>query len=200
MLEALIWRTLFKSALSHLRDTQLILTLTEPFDQTQKSLNSYLSPLSIQNFMSDTENFGDQKNQRAKELLGRLKVVKIHEMDKLLILLAKILSQLKHGQQTFNLKLIIIDSLSSLFWEVGSKSLKQHERYQQQIKEVLYYFKCLTRRHHVGVIFTNNCKDAGVTRVTDLQNQVGEPLQWAADKQIYANCDEHSINYIFIKH
>ena len=42
--------------------------------------------------MSDTENFGDQKNQRAKELLGRLKVVKIHDMDKLLILLAKILS------------------------------------------------------------------------------------------------------------
>lgn len=50
-----------------------------------------------------------------QELLGRLKVLKIHELDKLIILLAKIISQLKNKQQNFNLKMIIIDSLSSLF-------------------------------------------------------------------------------------
>lgn len=102
--------------------------------------------------------------------MGRLKVLKIHELDKLVLLLAKILSQLKKKQLNFNLKMLIIDSLSSLFWECGSKSQKIHDRYQQLIKELLYYFKLLTRKYFICVIFTNNTRDGGASRVTELTN------------------------------
>ena len=45
------------------------------------------------------------------------------------------------------------------------------------VKELLYYFKTLAKHHFVGVVYTNNTKDAAsVTRVTDLKNLVGEPL------------------------
>jgi len=54
------------------------------------------------------------------------------------------------------------------------------------IKELLYYFKCLTKKHFISVMYTNNTRDEGATRVTDLKNQIGEPLSWAVDKQIYA--------------
>ena len=55
------------------------------------------------------------------------------------------------------------------------------------VKDLLYYFKTLAKNHFVGIVYTNNTKDATVTRVTDLKNQVGEPLTWAVDKQIFAN-------------
>jgi hypothetical protein len=112
----------------------------------------------------------ERKQEKTRELLGRLKVIKIHDLDRLILLLAKIISQIKKKQLNFNLKMIIIDSLSSLFWESGSKSQKQHDRYQQLIKEVLYYFKILTRRYFISVIFTNNSREGGATRVTELQN------------------------------
>ena len=66
---------------------------------------------------------------------------------------------------------------------------------------MLFYLKTLSKNHFVGVVYTNNTRDAGVQRVTDLRNQVGEPLQWAVDKQIFANqmADGHT-SYVFIKH
>ena len=51
----------------------------------------------------------------------------------------------------------------------------------------MYYFKTLAKNHFVGVVYTNNSKDvSSLTRVTDLKNQVGEPMQMAVDKQILA--------------
>jgi hypothetical protein len=50
--------------------------------------------------------------------------------------------------------------------------------------------KTLTKKYFISVIYTNNTKDANVTRVTELKNLVGEPLTWAVDKQIYA----HQVN------
>ena len=58
------------------------------------------------------------------------------------------------------------------------------------IKELLFYFKSLTKKYFISVVFTNNTKDARVSRVTELKNLVGEPLNFAVDKQIYA----HQIN------
>ena len=56
------------------------------------------------------------------------------------------------------------------------------------IKDLLYFFKTLTKKHFIGVVYTNNTKDANlIQRVTDLKNLVGEPLSWAVDKQIFAN-------------
>jgi hypothetical protein len=54
------------------------------------------------------------------------------------------------------------------------------------IKELLFYFKSFTKKHFISVIYTNNSRDGGATRVTELKNQIGEPLSWAVDKQIYA--------------
>lgn len=70
--------------------------------------------------MSDGDK--DKKQDKLQEILGRLKIIKVHDLTKLTILLAKILSQLKNQQLNFNLKMIIIDSLSSLFEESSSKS------------------------------------------------------------------------------
>lgn len=68
--------------------------------------------------------------------------------------------------------MIVIDSLSSLFWETSSQtSSKAHDRQQQQlIKEVLYYLKVLSRKYFISVIFTNNTRDGaqGVTRVSEI--------------------------------
>ena len=98
------------------------------------------------------------------------------------MLLAMILSQIKSKKLNFDLRLVVIDSLSSLFNAVPSKN------YFSLIKDLLYYFKSLTKKHFVGVIYTNNTKDANsVQRVTDVKNIVGEPLCWASDKQIFAN-------------
>jgi len=56
------------------------------------------------------------------------------------------------------------------------------------VKDLLYCFKTLTKKYFIGVVFTNNTKDAqGVTRVSELKNLVGEPMAWAVDKQIYAS-------------
>ena len=101
--------------------------------------------------------------------------------------------------------MIVIDSLSSLFWESSSSSSsKAHDKQQQQlIKEVLYYLKVLTRKYFISVIFTNNSRDgsSAVTRVSEISTQLGEPLGWAVDKQIYACCDDpHNISYVLIKH
>jgi hypothetical protein len=65
-----------------------------------------------------------------------------------------------------DLKLIVIDSLSSLFATVSNN--KQH--YYQMIKELLCLFKTLAKNHFVGIVYTNNTKDAQVQRVTDLRN------------------------------
>lgn len=50
--------------------------------------------------------------------MGRLRILKIHSLDKLVLLLAKILSQVKNKQLNFNLRMIVIDSLSSLFCDI----------------------------------------------------------------------------------
>ncbi len=73
-----------------------------------------------------------KKAEKAKEILGRLQVVQIHDMDRLILLLAKLISRLQHKQLNFPLKMIVIDSLSSLFWETSSSSSsKAHDRQQQ---------------------------------------------------------------------
>lgn len=96
-----------------------------------------------------------------------------------------------------DLRLIVIDSLSSLF--AGLPSAKQH--FSQMVKDLLYYFKTLTKNHFVGIVYTNNTKDATVQRVTDLRNQVGEPLSWAVDKQIFAKqMDDGLTSYVILKH
>lgn len=53
---------------------------------------------------------------------------------------------------------------------------------------MLYYFKTLTKKHFISVVYTNNTKDASVVqRVTEVKTIVGEPLNWAVDKQIFAS-------------
>jgi len=80
---------------------------------TTNYINNENLNIVLKNFIADPDK--EKKEEKMQELLGRLKVLKIHELDKLIILLAKIISQLKNKQQNFNLKMIIIDSLSSLF-------------------------------------------------------------------------------------
>ena len=128
-------------------------------------------------------------------------------MDRLILLLAKLLSRLEHKQLNVPLKMIVIDSLSSLFWETGanpSTSKGSHDRLQQHlIKEVLYYLKVLATKYFISIIFTNNTRDGAhqVTRVSEISLQLGEPLGWAVDKQIYACQDDpHSISYVLVKH
>ena len=89
----------------------------------------------------------------------------------------------------------MIDSLSSLFNGVPAKG------YFALIKDLLFYFKSLTKKHSVGIVYTNNSKDSNpAQRVTDVKNIVGEPLSWAIDKQIYATqLTTGETNYIMIK-
>ena len=72
------------------------------------------------------------------------------------MLLSMVLSQLKSKKLNFDLRLIVIDSLSSLFNGVPSKA------YFSLIKDLLFYFKSLTKKHYVGVVYTNNSKDTSV--------------------------------------
>jgi len=115
--------------------------------------------------------------------MTRLRVLKIFELDQLIILLAKIISMLKKKELTFNVRMIVIDSLSSLFSGISTKN----HYYSSMIKELLYYFKTLTKKYYISIIYTNNTKDNMVSRVTELKNLVGEPLSWAVDKAIYAH-------------
>jgi hypothetical protein len=52
--------------------------------------------------------------------------------------------------------MIVIDSLSALFNSVPAKP----HQYFTMIKELLFYFKSLTKRHFISVVYTNNTKDA----------------------------------------
>lgn len=127
--------------------------------------------------------------------MKRLRVIKIFDLEQLLVLMSLILSQMRNKQVKFDLRMIVIDSLSSLFAQSSAKQ----QQYFQQIKDLLYYFKNLTKRHNVCVIYTNNTRDAaGISKVTDLKNLVHEPLSWAVDKQFYAthNQDGSFSNYI----
>ena len=90
---------------------------------------------------------------------------------------------IKSKQLTFNLRMIVIDNLSCLFSNIPQRG----QYYYNLIKELLYYMKTLTKKYFISVVYTNNTKDANVTRVTELKNLVGEPLTWAVDKQIYAH-------------
>lgn len=148
-----------------------------------------------QNFINSTE--AKEKAQQVQQALSRLRVIKVFDLEELFLLLSMILTQKKRRQMQVDLRLIIIDSLSSLFASLpGNKS-----HYYQMVKELLYQFKTLAKNHFIGVIYTNNTKDASVQRVTDLRNQVGEPLSWAVDKQIYANqMADGQTSYVFLKH
>ena len=119
------------------------------------------------------------------------------ELDQLILLLAQIVSQLKSKTLKFNLRLIVIDSLSSLFSGIPTK---QNQYYFSLVKELLFYLKTLTKKYFISVIYTNNTKDSMVSRVTELKNLVGEPLSWAVDKQIYAQRNEEQTNYVVVKH
>ena len=132
-----------------------------------------------------------------QQALSRLRVIKVSNLEELFVLLSMILTQLKRKQLQVDLKLIVIDSLSSLF---ATQSTNK-QTYYQMVKDLLFYFKTLAKNHFVGIVYTNNTKDATVTRVTDLKNQVGEPLTWAVDKQIFANQMADGLtSYVFLKH
>ena len=79
--------------------------------------------------------------------------------------------------------MIVIDSLSGLFSVIPQKK----DYYMSLVKELLFYFKSLTKKYFISVVYTNNTKDSHVSRVTELKNLVGEPLNFAVDKQIYAH-------------
>ena len=112
-------------------------------------------------------------------MLGRLRVIKIMDLEELIILMAMVLSQLQSKKMIFDLRLIVIDSLSALFNAVPAKPAQ----YFSLIKELLFYFKSLTKKHFISVLYTNNTKDSAVVhRVTEVKTIVGEPLNWAVDK------------------
>ena len=97
-----------------------------------------------------------------------------------------------------DLRLIFIDSLSSLF----SAAPRNKQNYLDLIKEILFFFNSLTKKHSVCVVYTNNTKDDNVKkRVTEVKNLVNEPLVWSVDKQIYASQSSEGLtNYILLKH
>lgn len=130
--------------------------------------------------------------------MKRLRVIKVFDLEQLFVLLSLILSQMQNKQVKFDLRMIVIDSLSSLF---AQSSAKQQQHFQQ-CKDLLYYFKSLTKHHNVGVVYTNNTRDASqITKVTDLKNLVHEPLTWAVDKQVFAGQQpDGSINYVIARH
>jgi hypothetical protein len=63
----------------------------------------------------------ERRSERAKEVLGRLKVIKINDLEELILMMARILSMIKGKQLNFKLKMIVIDSLSSLFCGLPQK-------------------------------------------------------------------------------
>jgi len=89
---------------------------------TSNYVNADNINLCVKNFMNDSDH--KAKADRAQETLGRLRVIKIFNLDELLVLLAMILEQLRSKKLTFDLRLIVIDSLSSLFAPVPHK---QHQ-------------------------------------------------------------------------
>lgn len=80
---------------------------------TSNYINSNNVGMVLRNFMNQTNQ--QEKQKKVVEVLGRLKVLKVFELDQLLLLLAQILSRIKQRRLNMNLKLIVIDSLSSLF-------------------------------------------------------------------------------------
>ena len=61
------------------------------------------------------------KEEAAQQVLGRLRVIKINDLDELNVLLSMILSQLRKKQVNFDLRMLVIDSLSSLFNVIPNK-------------------------------------------------------------------------------
>lgn len=122
--------------------------------------------------------------------MSRLSVIKVFCLDQLFVILSMILSQITRKQLQVDLRLILIDSLSSLFATIQGKS----QQYYSSIKDILILFETLAKKHHVGIVFTNNTMDATVSRTTDLRNQVGEPLESAVDKKIFAKRLADGIN------
>lgn len=71
--------------------------------------------------MQNDSSGNEERDKRLKEACSRFKVIKIYDVDDLILLFAKILSMLKNKQQNFNVKMIVVDSLSSLFCGVTFK-------------------------------------------------------------------------------
>jgi RecA/RadA recombinase len=65
------------------------------------------------------EQTNEERKEKLKEVMGRLKVMKIYEVEDLLLLLAKVISAIKSGELIYPLKMIVIDSLSSLFTNIS---------------------------------------------------------------------------------
>lgn len=62
-----------------------------------------------------------KKNVTAKELLGRLRVIKVNDFEELIVFLSIILSQIRNKKITYDLRMIVIDSLSALFNAIAAK-------------------------------------------------------------------------------
>lgn len=58
----------------------------------------------------------------SKEVLGRLRVIKINDMEELVVFLSMIITQLKNNKIGFDFRLLVIDSLSALFSAVPGKA------------------------------------------------------------------------------
>jgi len=99
-------------------------------------------------------------------VLGRLKVVRVYDAEELIMFLAQLLSMLLNKQLSFDVGLLFIDSLSSLFCGIPQK---QHN-YFQLVKDLVYYLKALSKRHNVGVVYTNSTREAAPTRVSEIKN------------------------------
>ena len=86
---------------------------------TSNYVNSDNITLCLKNFMNDSDH--KAKAERAADVLGRLRVIKIFTLDELLVLLSMILQQLKNKTMGFDLRMIVIDGLSSLFAAIPTK-------------------------------------------------------------------------------
>jgi len=86
---------------------------------TSNYVNQENISIVLKNFLNETDK--DKKNSKANEVMGRLRILKIFELDGLIMLLATILSQLQNKQLNFNLRMIVIDNLSALFGEAHHK-------------------------------------------------------------------------------
>lgn len=109
-----------------------------------------------QNFITETE--PAEKTQRVQSALSRLRVIKVFDLEELFIILSMIVQQVKTRSLSVDLRLVIIDSLSSLF---AASSIKR-DAFYQSVKDLLFYLKTLAKNHFVGVVYTNNTRDAGV--------------------------------------
>ena len=109
----------------------------------------------ISNFINESN--PREKADAARIALSRFRLIKVFDLEELLIILSMIQSQLARKQMQVNLRMIVIDNLSNLFVPVGSKL-----QYYALIKELIFLIKSLTKRHFVGVLYTNNTKDANL--------------------------------------